>query len=220
MTVRVLIADDEALVRRGFAMILGAAPEIEVVGEVGTGEEAVVAARRLEPDVVLMDIRMPGSGGIEATRHITATSVTRVVVVTTFGHDEYLYQSLRAGATGFLLKNTPAEQLVESVRIAARGDALLSPEITRRLIEAFARLPSVSDRGRHEFNDLTDRERDVLLSLASGRSNAEIAAELGVSEATVKSHVTSILGKLGVRDRTQAVIAAYEAGIVAPRSPD
>lgn len=220
MSVRVLIADDEALVRRGFAMILRAAPDIEVVGEVGTGEEAVIAARRLEPDVVLMDIRMPGSGGIEATRHITATSVTRVVVVTTFGHDEYLYQSLRAGATGFLLKNTPAEQLVESVRIAARGDALLSPEITRRLIAAFARLPSVSDRGRHEFDDLTDRERDVLLSLASGRSNAEIAAELTVTEATVKSHVTRILGKLGVRDRTQAVIVAYEAGIVAPRSPD
>jgi DNA-binding NarL/FixJ family response regulator len=220
MSVRVLIADDEALVRRGFAMILGAAPDVEVVGEVGTGEEAVAAVRRLDPDVVLMDIRMPGAGGIEATRLITATSSSRVVVVTTFGHDEYLYQSLRAGATGFLLKNTPAEQLVESVRIAARGDALLSPEITRRLIEAFARLPSVADRGRHEFNDLTDRERDVLLSLASGRSNAEIAAELSVSEATVKSHVTSILGKLGVRDRTQAVIAAYEAGIVAPRSQE
>jgi DNA-binding NarL/FixJ family response regulator len=220
MSVRVLIADDEALVRRGFAMILGAAPDVEVVGEVGTGEEAVAAVRRLDPDVVLMDIRMPGAGGIEATRLITATLSSRVVVVTTFGHDEYLYQSLRAGATGFLLKNTPAEQLVESVRIAARGDALLSPEITRRLIEAFARLPSVADRGRHEFNDLTDRERDVLLSLASGRSNAEIAAELSVSEATVKSHVTSILGKLGVRDRTQAVIAAYEAGIVAPRSQE
>jgi DNA-binding NarL/FixJ family response regulator len=220
MSVRVLIADDEALVRRGFAMILGVAPDVEVVGEVATGEEAVIAARRLAPDVVLMDIRMPGSGGIEATRHITATSLSRVVVVTTFGHDEYLYQSLRAGATGFLLKNTPAEQLVESVRIAARGDALLSPEITRRLIEAFARLPSVSDRGRHEIDDLTDRERDVLLSLASGRSNAEIAAELTVTEATVKTHVTRILGKLGVRDRTQAVIAAYEAGIVAPRSPD
>jgi DNA-binding NarL/FixJ family response regulator len=220
MSVRVLIADDEALVRRGFAMILGAAPDVEVVGEVGTGEEAVAAVRRLDPDVVLMDIRMPGAGGIEATRLISATSSSRVVVVTTFGHDEYLYQSLRAGATGFLLKNTPAEQLVESMRIAARGDALLSPEITRRLIEAFARLPSVADRGRHEFNDLTDRERDVLLSLASGRSNAEIAAELSVSEATVKSHVTSILGKLGVRDRTQAVIAAYEAGIVAPRSQE
>jgi DNA-binding NarL/FixJ family response regulator len=220
MSLRVLIADDEALVRRGFAMILGAAADVEVVGEVGTGEEAVAAVRRLDPDVVLMDIRMPGAGGIEATRLITATSSSRVVVVTTFGHDEYLYQSLRAGATGFLLKNTPAEQLVESVRVAARGDALLSPEITRRLIEVFARLPSATDRGRHEFNDLTDRERDVLFSLASGRSNAEIAAQLSVSEATVKSHVTSILGKLGVRDRTQAVIAAYEAGMVARRSPD
>jgi DNA-binding NarL/FixJ family response regulator len=218
MSIRVLIADDEALVRRGFAMILGAAPDVEVVGEVGTGEEAVAAVRRLDPDVVLMDIRMPGAGGIEATRLINATSSSRVVVVTTFGHDEYLYQSLRAGATGFLLKNTPAEQLVESVRIAARGDALLSPEITRRLIEAFARLPSGDAHELRQYHDLTDRERDVLLLLASGRSNAEIAAELSVSEATVKSHVTSILGKLGVRDRTQAVIAAYEAGIVAPRS--
>lgn len=215
MMLRVLIADDEALVRHGLAMILRATGEIEVVGEAATGREAVAAARSLRPDVVLMDIRMPEGDGITATREVVSSTEARVMVVTTFGLDEYVYEALRAGASGFLLKNAPPEQLVEAVRVAARGDALLSPEITGRLIRQFADSGKPEDEHR-SFADLTEREREVLGLVARGRSNAEIAVDLTVSEATVKTHVSRVLMKLGVRDRTQAVIAAYEGGLVAP----
>ncbi len=215
MTLRVLIADDEALVRHGLAMILRATGEIDVVGEAATGREAAVAARTLRPDVVLMDIRMPEGDGIAATREIVGATDARVVVVTTFGLDEYIYAALRAGASGFLLKNAPPEQLVEAVRVVARGDALLSPEVTGRLIRQFSSggRPQVEHRS---FSDLTERELDVLRLVARGRSNAEIADDLVVSEATVKTHISRVLMKLGVRDRTQAVVVAYEGGLVAP----
>lgn len=212
MRLRVVIADDEALVRSGFRLILAAGGDIEVVGDAATGAEAVRLARALQPDVVLMDVRMPGAGGIAATREIVASTASRVVVVTTFGLDEYVYDALRAGASGYLLKNAPPEQLVEAVRIAARGDALLSPEVTARLIVQVARSRRAPEP--RSFDDLTEREREVLTLVARGLSNAEIAAELAVGEATVKTHVSRVLAKLGVRDRTQAVIAAYDGGLV------
>jgi DNA-binding NarL/FixJ family response regulator len=217
MTVRVLIADDEALVRRGFNLILAPEDDIEVVGEASDGNEAVSEAFRLRPDVVLMDIRMPDLDGIEATRRIVDGQAGRVLIVTTFGEEQYVYDALRAGAGGFLLKNTPAEQLIEAIRIVAKGDALLSPSITRRLIEDFARhRPSASPGVDALIDALTPRELDVLRLVARGLSNAEIARQLVLSEATIKTHLGHILMKLELRDRTQAAVLAYESGLVVP----
>jgi DNA-binding NarL/FixJ family response regulator len=215
--VRVLIVDDQALVRRGFRMILDAEPGVTVVGEAGTGFEAVEEAARLQPDVVLMDIRMPGLDGIEATRRITATGpVPRVVVLTTFDLDEHVLESIRAGASGFLLKDVPPEDLVRAIKIVAEGDALLAPSVTRRVLAQVAATPSPSGEASEALASLTDRETDVLRLLARGLSNAEIAGSLFLGETTVKTHVGRILAKLGVRDRVQAVVAAYESGLVTP----
>jgi DNA-binding NarL/FixJ family response regulator len=215
VTVRVLLADDQELVRAGFRMILETQADIEVVGDAGDGVEAVATARRLQPDVVLMDIRMPNLDGLQATKRLTAArSGSRVVILTTFDLDEYVYQALAAGASGFLLKSAPPEQLIGAVRVVAAGDALLAPSITRRVIEQFARLPPPG--GTDAVAGLTERERQVLRLVARGLSNAEIAAELFVSDATVKSHVAHLLAKLGLRDRVQAVVLAYESGLVRP----
>lgn len=216
--IRVLLADDHQLVRTGFRVILEIEDDIEVVGEASDGAQAVVLADDLRPDVVLMDVEMPGMDGLEATRRITAADGPSVLILTTFDRDEYLFEALRAGASGFLLKNGTPEALTEAVRILARGDALLAPEITRRVISAFAR-PGVSaaasqDVGR--LTDLTPREHEVLVLLAAGATNAEIAAELFLGETTVKTHVSRVLMKLGARDRTQAVVLAYELGVVRP----
>ena len=214
--IRVLLADDQRLVRSGFRMILGADPELEVVGEANDGVEAVSAARELSPDVVLMDVRMPRVDGIEATRQIgMMAEPPRVLVLTTFDLDEYVFAALRAGASGFLLKDAPEAQLLAAIRIVADGGSLFAPAVTRRLIERFADLgqpvaPPLA------VDALTAREVEVLHLLARGRSNAEIAAELVVSEHTVKTHVAHVLGKLGLRDRIQAVILAYECGLVRP----
>lgn len=217
MSIRVLIADDEALVRRGFTMILDAEPDLEVVGEAADGHAAVELATNREADIVLMDIRMPGMDGIEATRRIVAADGPQVIVVTTFGVDEHVFQALRAGASGFLLKNTPPEQLAEAVRLVSRGDALIAPEVTRSLIEAFAHTPDSSTPAPAQLRKtLTPREIEVLTLLARGISNAEIAEKLFISEATAKTHVSHILTKLGLRDRTQAVVLAYESGLVEP----
>jgi DNA-binding NarL/FixJ family response regulator len=216
MTVRVLLADDQELVRAGFRMILETQADVEVVGEAGDGVEAVAATRRLQPDVVLMDIRMPNLDGLQATRRILAAgSRSRVVILTTFDLDEYVYQALTAGASGFLLKNAPPEQLIGAVRVVAAGDALLAPSITRRVIEQFTRLPPPGGAGG-SLAGLTDREREVLELVARGLSNAEIAARLFVSDATVKTHVAHLLAKLQLRDRVQAVVFAYESGLVRP----
>jgi DNA-binding NarL/FixJ family response regulator len=219
MTVRVVLADDQQLVRAGFRMILATEPDIEVVGEAGTGAEAVALTRELRPDVVLMDIRMPDVDGLEATRRILADPgehVTHVLILTTFDLDEYVYDALCAGASGFLLKDVPAHQLVAGVRAVGEGDALLAPSITRRLIEEFARSrDSVSAPGLEE---LTPRELEVFQLLAQGLSNSEIATSLFVAETTIKTHVTRILTKLGVRDRVQAVVLAYETGIAGNRT--
>ena len=211
----VLIADDQALVRIGLRRIINSEPELQVVGEVGDGDAAVTAARRLQPEVVLMDVRMPVLDGIEATRRIVASQpASRVLVLTTFGLDEYVYEALRAGASGFLLKDTPAEDIVDAVRIVARGDALLAPSVTRVVVEAFTRQPSPASNSPAGLADLTHREREVLDLLVRGLSNPEICGELGISEATTKTHVARVLQKLDVRDRVQAVIYAYESGIV------
>ena len=219
MSIRVLVVDDQALVRAGLGVILGAQADIEVVGEAADGLEAVEAAGRLRPDVVLMDIRMPHLDGLEATRRILAggsTGAPRVMILTTFDTDEHVFEALRAGASGFLLKDAPREQLVEAVRTVAVGEALLAPSVTRRLIEEFSRRPVPDERSAAPLASLTAREREVLDALARGLSNAEMAAALFVGEATVKSHVAHVLMKLGLRDRVQAVIFAYEAGIVTP----
>ncbi|MEU6849343.1 response regulator transcription factor [Actinacidiphila alni] len=214
---RVVIADDQALVRTGFRMILGAAG-IEVVGEAGDGEEAVAAVRRTLPDIVLMDIRMPGLDGLEAARRILrgAPDDPRVIILTTFDLDRYVYAALAAGASGFLLKDVTPEYLVAAVRLVRSGDALLAPAITRRLVERFAAGGDRAAATHRDLAALTPREVEVLRRLAGGLSNAEVAAALGVSEATVKTHVTRIFSKLGLRDRAQAVIAAYESGLVVP----
>ena len=216
----ILIADDQALVRVGLRKILEAEPETTVVGEAGDGEDAVAAARRLRPDVVLMDIRMPVLDGIEATRRILAAQPgTRVLVLTTFGLDGYVYDALRAGASGFMLKDAPPEEIAAAVRIVASGDALLAPAVTRSVIEEFARHPPRAAPAQpRAVEDLTPREREVLDLLARGLSNPEICQRLVISEATTKTHVARILQKLDLRDRVQAVIYAYESGLVAPGS--
>ena len=218
MSVRAVIADDQELIRTGFRLILAAEPDIEVIGEAATGNQAVTITRQLRPDVVLMDIRMPDLDGIEATRRILAQDhqpLPKVLILTTFDLDEYVYDALRAGASGFLLKDVPAHHLANAVRTVGEGDALLSPSITRRLIEQFA-APSTPTHRPPGLDELTPREREVFRLLATGRTNAEIAAELIVGETTVKTHVTRILSKLGLRDRVQGVVLAYETGIVTP----
>jgi DNA-binding NarL/FixJ family response regulator len=211
---RVVIADDQPMMRAGFKAVLEAAGDIEVVGEAGDGEQAVRAALEFVPDVVLMDIRMPGMDGIEATRRLPRQ---RVLILTTFGLDQYILEALRAGASGFLLKDAPTEEVVAAVRAVAAGDAVLSTAVTRQLLDQVAkRLPAAVSRRPDELDLLTEREQEVLRMLANGLSNAEIAAALVVSEATVKSHVSHLLGKLGLRDRVQAVIYAYETRLVAP----
>ncbi|MDQ0938633.1 response regulator transcription factor [Streptomyces sp. V1I1] len=216
MSISVAVVDDQALVRGGFTMILRIHDDIEVVAEAGTGLEAIEVARRHRPDVILMDIRMPGMDGLEATSRILAEADwnVRVVILTTFDPDEYVYQALRAGASAFVLKDIPPEQLAPAVRTVADGGALLAPSITRRLIGKFAAPPNVNTAVSRRLERLTDRERDVLAAVARGSSNSEIAEELFIGAATVKSHVSSILIKLGLRDRTQVVIFAYESGLV------
>jgi DNA-binding NarL/FixJ family response regulator len=214
----VVIADDQGLVRGGLRMILDVQADIEVLAEAGDGREAIDAARRHRPDVVLMDIRMPGLDGIEATRRLAeqAPDGPRVLMLTTFDLDEHIYDALRAGASGFMLKNAPPEQLVNAVRAIAHGDALLGPAITRRLIEHYVESPRTGTGPPDALGELTDRELDVLRLLARGCSNAEIAGELVITEGTVKTHVSRILFKLGLRDRVQAVVLAYETGLVRP----
>ncbi len=224
MTIRVLVVDDQELVRAGFCVILEGADGIVVAGEAADGAAAVAQAAALRPDVVLMDVRMPGMDGLEAARLIRAglggaAGPPKVVMLTTFDLDDYVYEALRAGASGFLLKDSPRADLIAAVRAAAAGDALLAPSVTRRLIEAFARRPAETTPPPSRLATLTARERDVLLLLARGRSNAEVAAALFVSEATVKTHVGNLLAKLGLRDRVQAVILAYETGMVRPGDP-
>jgi DNA-binding NarL/FixJ family response regulator len=214
--IRVLIADDQALVRSGFRLIVETRPDLEVVGEAEDGEEAVRLTLELEPDVILMDVRMPGVDGIEATRRIVAAgSAARILVLTTFDLDEYVYAAVRAGASGFLLKDVRPGDLVEAIRLVANGSALLGPGVTRRLLERFADEDASGDAAEAVAR-LTEREREILRLLASGLSNAELARQLVVSETTVKTHVSNVLRKLGVRDRVQAVIVAYDAGLVRP----
>ncbi|WP_326606013.1 response regulator transcription factor [Streptomyces sp. NBC_01799] len=220
MTIRVVVADDQELVRSGFAMILDAQPDIEVVAEAGDGAGAVDAVRRLAPEVALLDIRMPGTDGIEACRTISAETDCRTVMLTTFDSDEYVYEALHAGASGFLLKDVRRDDLVHGVRVVAAGDSLLAPSVARRLIADYTARPAASAVPPSARLDvLTARERETLLHLARGLSNAEIAAALVVSEHTVKTHVGHVLSKLGLRDRIQAVICAYECGLVTP-SPE
>ena len=218
MTIRIVVADDQALMRGGFRMILDAEDDLEVVGEAIDGTDAVRAVERLHPDVVVMDVRMPTMDGIEATRRVTASDAPpKVLILTTFDLDEYVYDALRAGASGFLLKDRPPEELVAAVRIVASGEALLAPSVTRRLIAEFASRPEpvIAPAG---LDDLTEREREVLVLMAQGASNAEIAGRLFVAETTVKTHVGHVLRKLDLRDRAQAVVFAYESGLVRPGS--
>jgi len=217
MPIRVLIVDDQALVRAGFRMILEAQPDLEVVGEAGDGSAAIDAVRTLRPDVVLMDVRMPGVDGIEATRRLTEAGVPgKIVILTTYDLDEYVFDALAAGASGFLLKHVPPEELVRGVRVAASGEALLAPSITKRLIEEFAKQRAPVRASGTDLKTLTDREREVLTLLGRGLSNPEIARDLKVGEATVKTHVAHVLDKLELRDRVQAVIFAYEIGLIKP----
>ncbi|WP_097971131.1 response regulator transcription factor [Streptomyces sp. gb14] len=217
--IRAVIADDQMMVRQGFSVLLNAEPDIEVVGQAVNGLDAIDKVAKLAPDVVLMDIRMPELGGIEATRRITSPegSTVKVLVLTTFDLDEYVYEALRAGASGFLLKDASADELAHAVRVVAAGDALLSPNITKRLIVEFSRTAGAPRAPLKErVGDLTERETEVLTLIAGGLSNAEIARQLIVAEQTVKTHVGRILVKLGVRDRTQAAVFAYESGLVRP----
>jgi DNA-binding NarL/FixJ family response regulator len=223
MSIRVLLVDDQPLLRKGFRMILEAEPDLEVVGEAGDGETAVALTREHEPDVVLMDVRMPGMDGIEATERIVAGgSRARIVILTTFDLDEYAFAGLRAGASGFLLKDVPPQELLQAIRTVARGDAVVAPRVTRRLLDVFAdQLPKglggdAPDGSGPTLDKLTAREHDVLVAVAQGLSNAEIAEHLFISEATVKSHVGHILTKLGLRDRVQAVVLAFQLGLVKP----
>jgi DNA-binding NarL/FixJ family response regulator len=216
---RVLLVDDQALVRAGFRLILELEPDMEVVGEAADGAQCLRLTASEHPDVVLMDIRMPTMDGIEATRRLTASgSPTRVLVLTTFDLDEYVYDAMRAGASGFLLKDVPREELVAGVRIVARGDSLLAPAVTRRLVERFVRMPSPRTGTPDVLRTLSERELEVFALAATGLSNAEIAVRLVVGEATVKTHMARVLGKLGLRDRVQIVVLAYESGFVQPGS--
>ncbi|MCP2335728.1 response regulator [Actinomadura rupiterrae] len=219
MTIRVMIADDQGMVRTGFGVLLNAQPDIEVVGEAENGERALLVAGSLRPDVVLMDVRMPVMDGLEATRRLLssgADDAPKVLMLTTFDLDDYVYEALRAGASGFLLKDASATELAEAVRVVAAGDALLSPSITKRLISEFARLGAPRGPSRSRLDELTDRETEVLALVARGLSNAEIATELVVAEQTVKTHFGRILAKLALRDRAQAIVYAYETGLVRP----
>ncbi|MCX4692433.1 response regulator transcription factor [Streptomyces sp. NBC_01408] len=216
--IKVMIADDQMMVRQGFTVLLNAQPDIEVVGQAVDGADAVAKVAELDPDVVLMDIRMPGMGGIEATSVITAApgAAVKVLVLTTFDLDEYVYEALRAGASGFLLKDASADQLAEAVRVVAAGEALLSPNITKRLITEFSRMGAPRAPSRARIDELTERETEVLSLIAQGLSNAEISEHLVLAEQTVKTHVSRILVKLGLRDRTQAAVFAYETGLIRP----
>ncbi|MDP9841879.1 response regulator [Streptosporangium lutulentum] len=216
MTIRVLIADDQGMVRTGFTIFLDSQPDIEVVGEAADGRQAVTRVAELRPDVVLMDVRMPVMDGLAATREILSSGdpLPKILILTTFDLDDYVYEALRAGASGFLLKDASAQQLAEAVRVVAAGDALLAPSVTRRLIAEFARVGPRRPRGR--LDDITERETEVLALIAQGRSNQEIAEELVLSEQTVKTHVGRILAKLNLRDRAQAIVHAYETGLVRP----
>jgi DNA-binding NarL/FixJ family response regulator len=236
MTIRVLIADDDLLVRAGLRMMIESQADLEVVGEAGDGDEAVALTERLSPDVVLMDIRMPGTDGLEATRQITGRSTARpnagdvepddqgprVLVLTTFEIDEYVYEAVRAGASGFLLKRTPPEDLLDGIRVVASGEALLAPSVTRRLLDEFAKATAQGARPtevrNRDLDRLTEREREVLILIAQGLSNREIAAQLYISESTAKTHVKRILMKLNLRDRVHAVVLAYETGLLEPGS--
>ena len=223
MTIRVLLCDDQALVRSGFRMILETRQDLQVVGEAQDGRQAVRLAAQTRPDVILMDVRMPNLDGVEATRQIVAAgSPARILVLTTYDLDDYVYAAIRAGASGFLLKDVQPDQLAEAIRVIAAGDALLAPSVTRRLLGQFARTlpgPRASRASRASLSALTERETEVLRLLAAGLSNAELAGRLYISEATVKSHVSSLLRKLGLRDRVQAVILAYDTGLVTPQQP-
>jgi DNA-binding NarL/FixJ family response regulator len=217
VSVRVLVVDDQALVRAGFVKLLEPEPNLTVVGEAGDGLEAVEAVARTRPDVVLMDIRMPRMDGIEATRRLRAKpDAARVLILTTYDLDEYVFEALKAGASGFLLKDAPSDQLIAGIGVVAAGDALLAPAVTRRLIEEFARRPTPPPGGPVELAELTAREREILTLIARGLTNGEIAGGLVVGESTVKTHVGNILMKLGLRDRVQAVVLAYETGLVRP----
>ena len=215
MTIRVAVVDDQALVRGGFSMILEAEPDIEVVGQAGDGAEAVELCARVDPDVVLMDVRMPVMDGVQATHLVTRQHRARVLILTTFDLDEYVYEALRAGASGFLLKDVPPPELAHAVRTVAEGNTLLAPSITRRLVEEYLQRPGPG-RESPALALLTEREREVLVLVGRGLSNAEVAATLFVSETTAKTHVSHILAKLGARDRVQAVVLAYESGLILP----
>ena len=218
MTIRVVIADDQGMVRSGFSTLLNSEPDIEVIGEAVNGQEAIARAAQLRPDVMLMDVRMPVLDGLQATREITAVpGAPKVLVLTTFDLDDYVYQALRWGASGFLLKDASARELADAVRVVASGDALLAPGVTRRLIAEFARMGAPRGPSRDSLDGLTERECEVLALVARGMSNAEIAGRLVVAEQTIKTHVSRILMKLGLRDRTQAVVLAYETGLVKAR---
>ncbi|WP_432985515.1 response regulator transcription factor [Dactylosporangium sp. CA-233914] len=217
--IRVVIADDEAMIRAGLRMLLDHQPDIEVVGEAADGVQARDEVRRTSPDVVLMDVRMPRADGIEAARHILAESEARVVILTTFDEDEAVRQALKAGVSGFLLKVAPPEQLVHAVRTVAAGQALLDPAVTLRVIESYAAAPAADPRAEARLKALTEREVDVLRLVARGRSNAEIAADLYLGEATVKTYISRMLLKLDLRDRVQAVAFAYESGLIRPGTP-
>jgi DNA-binding NarL/FixJ family response regulator len=221
LTIRVLLCDDQALVRSGFRMILDAREDIEVVGEAEDGSQGVELAQQLDPDVILMDVRMPNLDGVEATRLLAAGgSRARIVILTTFDLDEYVYEAIRAGASGFLLKDVQPAQLVDAIRVVAGGEALLAPSVTRRLLDRFAdTLPGEETKPPTALESLTERELEVLKLLAGGLSNAELAEKLFLSETTVKSHISSVLRKLDLRDRVQAVVLAYEAGLVRPGAP-
>ena len=217
MTIRVVVADDQGMVRSGFSTLLNAQPDIQVIGEAVNGQEAIARAAELRPDVILMDVRMPVLDGLQATRQISALDIgPRILILTTFDLDDYVYEALRAGASGFLLKDASAGELAEAVRVVAAGDGLLAPSVTRRLIAEFARLGAPRSPDRKNLKDLTDRETEVLVLVARGLANAEIAARLFVAEQTIKTHVSRILMKLGLRDRAQAVVFAYESGLIRP----